>query len=325
MILGTGGTIAGRILGTGGTIAGRADSDAPGYKSGVLNVDALVRTAPEIRNIADVSAEQIANIGSQDMNDSVWLALARRIAELRAADNVAGVVITHGTDTMEETAFFLDLLFPSGAPIILTGSVRRSDAMSADGPANLRDAVVLASAPEARNRGAMVTMSGQIHTARAVRKGHIEDLDALSSGAMGLAGRFVAGKPTIFRAPRPGGLPDFDVTSLVALPKVGIVFGHANLEPGTIRYFAEEGYVGLILAGVGNGNASEAVLSTLADVSAGGLWVVRASRVDIGFVTRNIEVEDDAMKFAVSVDLSPQKARILTQLAGALESRQIAA
>ena len=96
------------ILGTGGTIAGQADSDAPGYRSGVLNVDALIGTAPEIRDIADVSAEQIANIGSQDMNDSVWLALAHRIAELRAAGDVAGVVITHGTDTMEETAFFLD-------------------------------------------------------------------------------------------------------------------------------------------------------------------------------------------------------------------------
>ncbi len=119
------------ILGTGGTIAGQADSDAPGYRSGVLNVDALIGTAPEIRDIADVSAEQIANIGSQDMNDSVWLALAHRIAELRAAGDVAGVVITHGTDTMEETAFFLDLLFPSGAPISPEGLSRGSPQSSA--------------------------------------------------------------------------------------------------------------------------------------------------------------------------------------------------
>jgi L-asparaginase len=161
------------ILATGGTIAGAAKSETDaGYKSGAVGVDALIEAVPTMKEFADVSGEQIASIGSQDMNDEVWLKLGKRVNELLAKSDVAGVAITHGTDTMEETSYFLDLVVHSDKPVVLTGSMRPSTAMSADGPLNIYNAVAIAADPNARGRGVLVAQDDDSHSAHDIVKTH---------------------------------------------------------------------------------------------------------------------------------------------------------
>ncbi len=154
------------ILATGGTIAGaQASTSEAGYKSGSFSVDDLIKAVPQLKDLADISGEQVANIGSQTMNHEVWLKLAKRVNEVLKGD-VDGVAITHGTDTMEETAFFLSLVVKSDKPVVLVGSMRPATAIGADGPANLYDAVALAANPEAKGRGPLVVLNDEIHYAR---------------------------------------------------------------------------------------------------------------------------------------------------------------
>src|SRR5512137_1538038 len=158
------------ILATGGTIAGAQASTAEaGYKSGSFSVDDLIKAVPQLKDIADISGEQVANIGSQTMNHEVWLKLAKRVNEVLKGDT-DGIVITHGTDTMEETAYFLGLVVKSDKPVVLVGSMRPATAISADGPANLYNAVALAANPKARGRGVLVVINDKIHAARNVTK-----------------------------------------------------------------------------------------------------------------------------------------------------------
>src|SRR5436190_24067597 len=151
------------ILATGGTIAGaQASTSDAGYKSGTFSVDNLIAAVPAMKDIAEVGGEQIASIGSQTMNDEVWLKLAKRINELLATPDVDGIVVTHGTDTLEETAYFLHLVVSSDKPVVLVGSMRPATAISADGPLNLYNAVGVAVDPQARGRGVMVVINDQI-------------------------------------------------------------------------------------------------------------------------------------------------------------------
>ncbi|HJQ99135.1 MAG TPA: asparaginase domain-containing protein, partial [Candidatus Polarisedimenticolaceae bacterium] len=159
------------ILATGGTIAGAAASQTDaGYQSGAVGVDILINAVPQLKEIADVRGEQIASIGSQDMNDEVWLKLAKRVNELLAQSDVDGIAITHGTDTLEETSYFLHLVTKSDKPVVLTGSMRPSTAMSADGPLNIYNAVAIAADPTARGRGVLVAIDDDIHSAHDVIK-----------------------------------------------------------------------------------------------------------------------------------------------------------
>jgi len=304
------------ILATGGTIAGAASEPGTEYQSGIFSIQQLVGAVPEIAGLANISAEQIANIGSQHMTNAVWLKLARRIHKIRESNEYDAIVITHGTDTLEETAFFLDLLFPGGPAIVLTGAARPADALSADGPRNLLEAVALATSEHARNRGVMVTMNGRIHAARSVTKVHTENSDALVSVNGGEVGEFVVGKPVFFAAADRAGFSDFDLSRYHSLPKVGVIASHANVDAGVVQYYSSAGFQGIVISGLGNGNMGQPLIDALsAAVTDPGLVVVRSTRVQNGYVSRNVEIDDDAQGFVAGLSLSPQKARILLQLA----------
>src|SRR3954467_10281238 len=159
------------VLATGGTIAGAAASDVQaGYTSGQVGVEQLLAAVPQARKLANLRGEQISNIGSQDMNDEVWIKLGTRINQLLAVPGVSGGVVTHGTDTIEETAFFLNLIVKSGKPVVLTASMRPSTALSADGPLNFYNAVAVAAGKQSNNRGVMVVINDWIHGAGSLTK-----------------------------------------------------------------------------------------------------------------------------------------------------------
>ena len=306
------------ILATGGTIAGAAKSatDA-GYQSGAVGVDLLIEAVPTMKEFADVSGEQIASIGSQDMNDEVWLKLAKRVNAILAKPDVAGIAITHGTDTMEETSYFLDLTVKSDKPVVLTGSMRPSTAMSADGPLNIYNAVAIAADPAARGRGVLIAQDDDIHSAHDIVKTHSTDIATMRSGEMGLVGASLFGKNTWFRKPENvhTSKSEFSIDGVNALPRVDIIYAHANMSPDIITSAVANGAKGLVIAGVGDGNMTAPALQAAKAAAAKGIVVVRASRTNGGIIRRNIEVNDDDLGTVTSMELTPTKARVLLQLA----------
>jgi L-asparaginase len=307
------------ILATGGTIAGaQASSSQVGYKSGSFSVDDLIKAVPHMDDLADLSGEQVANIGSQTMNHEVWLKLAKRVNEVLSDTNADGVVITHGTDTMEETAYFLSLVVKSDKPVVLVGSMRPATAISADGPANLYNAVALAANPEARGRGPMVVLNDEIHYAREVEKMNTTALNTFQSPNRGRAGVMNVGTVHFFsrNVTRFGMNSEFSVDAMTTndLPLVEIVYSYANLGPEVINSMVKQGVKGIVLAGVGDGNSTDAAIAALADAAKQGVAVVRSSRTGSGLVVRNVEVDDDKNGFIAGMELNPQKARILLML-----------
>jgi L-asparaginase len=307
-----------KILATGGTIAGaQATTADAGYKSGAFSVDDLIKAVPTMTNLAELSGEQVANIGSQTMNHEVWLKLARRVNDVLAGDT-DGVVITHGTDTMEETAYFLSLVVNSDKPVILVGSMRPATAIGADGPANLYNAVALAADPQASGRGPLVVINDTIHYAREVQKTHTTHLDTFQSPNRGVAGVMNTGKAYFYnrgltktssRAPF-----SLDGLTVESLPYVEIVYSYANFGGGPIDDAVKRGAKGIVLAGVGDGNTTDAALESLKKAVKAGVIVVRSSRVGAGIVDRNVEIKDDDLGSITAMELSPQKARILLML-----------
>jgi L-asparaginase len=303
------------ILATGGTIAGEQKKPGEaGYVAGQLAVDVLIDAVPELREIAQVTGEQIASVGSQDMNDQIWLKLLRRIDELVKDQAVDGIVVTHGTDTIEETAFFLDLTVATDKPVALVGAMRPATAKGADGPLNLLNAVKIAAAPESRGRGVLVTLNEEIHSAREVTKTNTAEVSAFESPNAGLAGLFTAGHLHYYDAPG-GERLHFELGDRADLPRVEIVYAHANMDAGLVNASAQAGAKGLVLAGVGNGNMSQSAQKAFAALAKQGTVIVRSSRVGSGWVSRNVEVDDDSFGFVASQNLNPQKTRILLQLA----------
>ena len=306
------------ILATGGTIAGaQASTTEAGYKSGTFSVDDLIKAVPPLKDLADISGEQVANIGSQTMNHEVWLALAKRTNEVLKGD-ADGVVITHGTDTMEETAYFLGLVVKSDKPVVLVGSMRPATAISADGPANLYNAVALAANPDARGRGPLVVLNDEIHYAHEAQKTNSTQLDTFKSPNRGRAGVMNTGKAYFFsqnttRHTTKSEL-SVDGKGVGDLPRVEIVYSYANYGRETIDFLVAQSVKGIVLAGVGDGNSTDAAIAALADAAKKGVAVVRATRTGSGLVVRNVEVDDDKLGFIASMELSPQKARILLML-----------
>lgn len=306
------------ILATGGTIAGAAASQTDaGYKSGAVGVDLLIQAVPQLKDIAEVSGEQIASIGSQDMNDEVWLKLAKRVNEILAIPNVAGIAITHGTDTMEETSYFLHLVTKSDKPVVLTGSMRPSTAMSADGPLNIYNAVAIAADPRARGRGVMVTVDDDIHSAHDIVKTHTTDVGTMSSCEAGLLGAVLFGSDTWYRTPAQVHTrnSEFRIEGVNTLPRVDIIYAHANMSPDVITSAVANGAKGLIIAGVGDGNATAPAWDAVKAAVKKGVVVVRSSRTNGGIIRRNIELNDDEFGTVASMELNPGKARVLLQLA----------
>ena len=306
------------IIATGGTIAGSAASTtAAGYQSGAVGVDILINAVPQMKEFADVSGEQIASIGSQDMNDEVWLKLGKRVNEVLARQDVAGVVITHGTDTMEETSYFLDLVVKSEKPVVLTGSMRPSTAMSADGPLNIYNAVAVAADPTARGRGVMVAVDDDIHSAHDIIKTHSTDVATMSSGEAGLVGTSLFGKNIWYRSPAQVHTTksEFSIAGVNTLPRVDIIYAHANMSPDLIDAAVANGAKGIVMAGVGDGNMTAPAVDALKRAIAKGVVVVRSSRTNGGIMRRNIELNDDQLGTVASMQLNPAKSRVLLQLA----------
>jgi L-asparaginase len=303
------------ILATGGTIAGQLKKPGEaGYVAGQLAVDVLIEAVPEVQDVAQVKGEQIARIASQDMNDEVWLKLYKRITELDKDPGVSGIVVTHGTDTMEETAFFLDLTTATDKPVVLVGAMRPATAKGADGPLNLLNAVKIAASPASRGRGVLVALNEEIHSAREVTKTSTTEVQTFRSPNTGPVGVMSAGHLHYYGGPTRQGL-HFELGDRADLPRVEIVYSHANMDAGLVNAGAQLGARGVVLAGVGNGNMSQAAISALATLAKQGMVVVRSSRVGSGWVSRNIEVDDDALGFVAAQDFNPQKARILLRLA----------
>ena len=308
-----------KVLATGGTIAGAQTTQADaGYKSGSFSVEDLIKAVPQLKNVAELSGEQIANIGSQTMNHEVWLKLAARCNELLGQADVEGIVVTHGTDTMEETAFFLNLVVLSDKPLVLVGSMRPATAISADGPITLYNGVALAANPEAKGRGPLVVLNDTIHYARESQKMHTTRMDTFHSPNRGIAGMMNTGKAFFYsqNTTRHTTKSEFSVAGFKTndLPRVEIVYSHVNLGGETIDFLASQGVKGIVLAGVGDGNSTDAVLAALERAAKKGVAVVRSSRVGSGVVDRNVEVNDDKLGFLAGMELNPQKARILLML-----------
>lgn len=273
------------ILATGGTIAGTGSSaTGTNYTAGQVAIGALLDAVPEIKDIANVTGEQIVRIGSQDMNDEVWLTLAKKINELLKRPDIDGIVVTHGTDTMEETAYFLNLTVKSDKPVVLVGAMRPSTALSADGPLNLYNAVVTASAKESKGKGVLVAMNGLILGAESAIKMNtvsVQTFQAPNSGALGyvLNGKVFYNQVTLKKHTTQS---VFDVAQLTSLPKVGIIYSYSNIEADMMAPLLNNGYKGIIHAGVGNGNIHKNIFPALIDARRKGIVVVRSSRVPTG-------------------------------------------
>lgn len=289
------------VIATGGTIAGQ--SDDIGYQAGQVSIETILNAVPQLKEYAQLDYEQFCNIGSQDMTESIWLALAKRVNAVLESGKYDAVVITHGTDTMEETAFFLNLTIHSRKPVILVGSMRPSDSPEADGPANLLKAVQTIVRPDAVGKEVMCCLGGKVFEAGNVYKNDTHALDPLVEG------------------PRDWYLPHdihtgFMIEDVETLPQVGIIYGYGSSSTLALDAFVDAGYAGVVLAGVGDGNFNADVLSAAEEAVRRGVMIVRSSRLSSGGVyTEGGEVDDEALGFIASGSLNPQKARILLMLA----------
>src|SRR5262249_26583345 len=303
---------------TGGTSAGAAGSDVQAaYTSGQVGVEQLLAAVPQARKLAALRGEQISNIGSQDMNDEVWLKLARRVNELAAMPDVDGIGITHGTDTIEETGYFLNLVVKSRKPVVLTAAMRPSTALSADGPLNFFNAVAVAANKDAAGRGVLVVVNDWIHGASSLTKTSTTAVQTFLSPLEGLIGAVAYGEVEFYRLPigRHTVDSDFSLDGVAALPRVDIVIAYENMDGALIDAAVAAGAKGIVVAGVGNGNLTATAVNTLAKHAKNGVACVRSSRVATGRVGRNVEVDDDKMGLVASMGLNPQKARVLLRLA----------
>lgn len=301
------------VLATGGTIAGMAGSATRhDYRPGQIGIEDYLARASELGLQAELSGRQIANIGSEDIGPPVWSVLHAQIAAALANDECDGIVVTHGTDTAEETAFLLDLTLPTQKPIVLVGAMRPADAVGYDGLRNFANAVRVAGDGRAAGRGVLVVMGDRVFAARDVRKVRTRGADdafrGFPRGSVALVTPSALewfGAPWRERGGARYGYPE-------QLADVPVLYVHAALDPRLIRRVVTPDTRGIIIAGVGEGNMPGPVRDQLADMASQGLLVVRASRVDEGLVDR--EPDDGAAGFVAARALNPQKARLLLQL-----------
>lgn len=300
-----------RILATGGTIAGSAGSATRrGYRPGQIGAGELLAAAGRLGLDAQFDAHAIAAIGSQDIGWREWDALHRAISDALADGTIDGVIVTHGTDTAEETAFLLDLTLPAGKPVVLAGAMRPADAVGSDGMRNLANAARVAGDPQAGGRGVMLVMSDQVFAAIDARKAATSRVEAFRGFPRGPVASVTPASLDWFAPPdRPARSARFAWPS--GLPKVPVLYAYAGMDAEAVTCALSGGAEGVVLAGMGQGNAPRVVLEALAG---GGVPVVRSSRVDQGSVDRNLEVDDDALGFVAARGLGPAKARILLQV-----------
>ena len=306
------------ILATGGTIAGAGATAANSatYQAAKVPVDKLIAGVPEIGDVAEVRGEQVFQIASESFTNEKLVQLAKRVSQLAKEPGVDGIVITHGTDTLEETAFFLNIVVRTDKPIVVVGSMRPGTAMSADGMLNLLNAVVVAGSPQSRGKGVLVPMNDQIDTGRDVSK-RINIQTGAFSSPWGPLGMVVEGKTYWFRtlAKRHTMTSEFDIDSIDKLPEVQIIYGSGNMSPALYEAAAKGGAKAIVNAGTGNGSVPNYAVDTLRALRAQGVQIIRSSRVAGGFVLRNSEQPDDKYDWLVAHDLNPQKAKLLAAVA----------
>lgn len=304
------------ILAVGGTIAGKgADStQITQYRAGVLTVEALIKAVPQVCDLAEVSGYQIANIASFAITDQLLLKLAMKVNELLSQSHCDGVVITHGTDTLEETAYFLHLTVKSDKPVVMVGAMRPATALSADGPLNLYNGVALAASDVARGHGVLISLNGRIGSARETSKLHTTAIDAFGSPEAGLLGYMVDGKPHFYYKSlrKHTAESEFVLSDVPRLPRVDILFGHSQDTRDLVDAAVAAGAEGIVHAGTGNGGIFPLTRQGLQDANERGVVVVSTSRIGNGFVTtKPVDLESG---FITSDNLTQQKARILLQL-----------
>ena len=305
------------VLGTGGTIAGTASSasDNVGYTAAQLGAADLVKAIPAL-SAFNLDVEQVAQLDSKDMSFSVWRALALRCAHHLVRDEVAGIVITHGTDTLEETAYFLHRVLHANKPVVLTAAMRPATSTQADGPQNMLDAVALALRPQAH--GVMVVMAGMVHGAVEVRKVHTYQLDALTSGDSGALACVEEGAIRQLRAwPASDAICAADKlasalpTEEAEWPQVHIVSSHAGATALPIQALVAAGVRGLVVSATGNGTLHHVVEAALIEAQSAGVKVLRATRCNDG---RIVGVGDSVLPAAASLNAVKARVELMLQV-----------
>jgi L-asparaginase type II len=312
------------ILATGGTISNLGGA---GRRTG----EELVAAIPPLRTMARVTVEQFSNVASGSVTEAMWLGIARRIVALQAGpDAPAGFVITHGTDTMEETSYFLSLTVGGCSPVVITGAMRQADAIGADGPANLMNAVRVAASPGARGRGAIVLMNDELFAARDVTKSNTTRLNAFTApdaGVLGLADPdtivWHRGAPEVSASCRRA---TFDIQTLGEFPRVDVVLAHIGADSVLIEASVAAGAKGLVMGGVGRGGITPAQSRALQRARQRGVLVATSNRTGSGRVGFGFGPSLDSLPVGAgasvgTAELNPQKARILLMLALAAKLR----
>lgn len=306
------------LIGTGGTIAGRGASsvNTSAYDCSVLSIDEILADLPVANSIADIITEQLFQVGSENFGNVQLLKLGKRIDLLLKRDDVDGIVVTHGTDTIDETAYFLHLTLKSIKPVVVVGAMRPPSALSSDGPINLYNAIVVAASQLARGKGTLVVSNDEIHTARDVVKTNTFKQEAFKS-PYGPLGFIVEGKPIFYRLPARRHTVDseWSIGEIDALPDVGILYAHGGMNDAIVRAMLDSGVRAVIYAATGNGNVAASIVASLVDARKRGIHVVRGSRTGGGVVIRNAAQPDDRYDWLVTDDQAPHKARILMMLA----------
>ena len=307
-----------RVVATGGTIAGRTDpGNVSGYRSGVILIEELLANVPGLDSVADVSSEQFSNVASTSLTPADWLALAQRVNAilLGGADNreVDAVVVTHGTDALEETAYFLNLTVRSPKPVVIVGAMRPATATSADGPLNLLNAVQVASHASSRGRGVLVVLNQEINGARDATKTHANRVQTFQSRSWGALGSVELDGPVFHRRVerRHTFRGEFDVSTKSAddLPRVDISYTYNGADGTDIRAFAAAGSRGIVLAGSGAGSTTRGQQQAACDAAEAATFIVRSSHTGAG------QVGSGSCGVLAGHDLLPQKARILLMVA----------
>jgi len=304
------------LLGTGGTIAATADdaTQLHDYRVGTP-IDAVLAAVPQVHALAAIRCEQVVNVDSRDIGSAVLLQIARRADALLAQPDVDGLVVAHGTDTLEETAYFLNLVLKTAKPVVLVGAMRPASALSADGPLNLYNAFKVAAEPTAAGRGVMVMMNDRIGAARFATKAATTAVDAFRSAGRGDLGEVAAGSVDFHgdTARRHTLDSEFSLATIEELPLVDILYDHQGAGLHLYRAAIDAGVKGIVVAGTGNGSLSPAARAGAEEARRHGIAVVRASRTGSGTVTPS--ADDAALGTVAANSLNPQKARILLMLA----------
>ncbi len=304
-----------KILATGGTIAGAGVSSTQyaGYQAAVTPVDKLLLNVPELTKVANVTGEQVSQVASQDMSNEIMLKLAKRVNALLAQNDVDGIVITHGTNTLEETSYFLNLVVKNSKPVVMVGAMRAGNSMSADGPMNLFRAVVTAGSKEAKGRGVMVVMNDQIIGARDLVKTDTMTVDTFKAPIFGYLGYVVDDKVRFYKtaARKHTEQTEFDISNVTVLPRVDIVYGYENDNRVALDALVKDGAKGIVHAGSGSAAISKFMEPGVVDAVKAGVAVVRSPRTSLGIIAHNMEFDDDKYGTVAGDTLNPPKARIL--------------